>query len=164
MKILIFISLAIFLIGSIFFIFVFHYQLKPASASGASTIFTINKGSGFQKIAEDLEAAHLIRSAASFKLYLLLKGWADKLKPGSYEISSNLGARQIAKLLFKGPLGEVIITIPEGWTLSMIEKKLKEEDVLVEEQALSHLKSAIFKIKIAATIFLFLKRRLKTPV
>ena len=163
MKILIFISLAIFLIGLIFFIFVFHYQLKPASALGlgASTIFTVDKGNGFQEIAENLEKSHLIRSAASFKLYLLSKGWADKLKPGSYEILSNLGARQIANLLFKGPLEEAVITIPEGWTLSMIEKKLKEEGVLVEGQALSHLKIGDFQNKNSGDYFSFFEEASK---
>lgn len=148
MKPLIFITTIIAVATLIFFTFVFNYQLKPVSAQDNNKIaFIVEKGSGFQQIAENLEAAKLIRSAASFKLYVLLRGWADKLKPGSYKISSAFNSRVIAKMLYNGAIQEVSLTIPEGWTLSMIDEKLKNVGVLLNDESLANLKVKDFQNK-----------------
>jgi len=153
MKPLIFITSFIVLATFGFFILVFNFQLRPPAATSGEASFVIEKGTGFQQIAENLQAANLIRSAASFKLYLLLKGWADKLKPGSYIIPSGLNARAIAKIFYDGPFKEVSITIPEGWTLSMIENKLKEANVLSADENLSSLKIKDFQDKNSENYF-----------
>ena len=153
MKPLIFITSFIVLVTFGFFILVFNYQLKPPLVISGEVSFVIEKGSGFQQIAENLQSGNLIRSAASFKLYLLLKGWADKLKPGSYKISSGLDARSIARIFYDGPVKEVSITIPEGWTLSTIEDKLRDANVLSTSDNLSSLKIKDFQDKNSENYF-----------
>ncbi len=154
MKPLIFIT-SIIVIGTFgFFTVVFNYQLKPAAAGSAvENTFAIEKGEGFQQIAENLQSAGFIRSAASFKLYVLLRGWADKLKPGSYKISPELRANAIAQILYSGPVLEVSVTIPEGWTLSMIDTKLKDSGVLAEGESLADFKIKDFQNKADANYF-----------
>ncbi|MDP2855615.1 MAG: endolytic transglycosylase MltG [bacterium] len=154
MKSLILIT-SIIVIGTFgFFAIVFNYQLKPAVAdSVVKNVFIIEKGNGFQQIAENLQSAGTIRSAASFKLYVLLRGWADKLKPGSYKMSPSLRANSIAKILYSGPITEASITIPEGWTLSMIENKLKDSGVLAEGESLSNFKIKDFQNKADGNYF-----------
>lgn len=140
MKPFLFLVCLIFTAGLVFFLLFFHYQLTPLLTENGEVYFTIRKGAGFQEIAEDLEEKGLIRSAASFKFYLLLKGWADKLKPGYYRLSRNLSATEIAQILVEGNSQEVKVTIPEGWTIFQIEKKLKEVGVLEKDVFLSQLK------------------------
>ncbi len=115
-----------------FFIFIFSYQLKPiqVDASGEAS-FVVEKGQGFQEISDNLAQAGLIRSKSSFKLYLLIKGWADKLQPGTYDFPLNYSSQKIAKVLVEDALEEIAVTIPEGWTLSMVDEKLKKEGVLI---------------------------------
>jgi UPF0755 protein len=115
-----------------FFIFIFSYQLKPIQADAlGEASFVVEKGQGFQEISDNLAKAGLVRSKSSFKLYLLVKGWADKLQPGVYNFPLNYSSQQIAKILVEDALEEITVTIPEGWTLSMIDEKLKEEGVLI---------------------------------
>jgi UPF0755 protein len=135
---------SIIIIGTFgFFAVVFNYQLRAVEPDSAiENIFVVEKGNGFQQIAENLQSVGAIRSAASFKLYVLLRGWADKLKPGSYKLSSDLRASAVAKILYNGPITEISITIPEGWTLAMINDKLKDSGVLAEGESLLN-----FKIK-----------------
>ena len=127
------------------FLISFHYQLKPPRPLNGEVYFTIRKGEGFQEIARNLEEKKLIRSSSSFKLYLLLKGWADKLKPGYYRLSYNLSGKEIAKMLVEGSGREVKVTIPEGWTIFQIEEKLKETGVLKENDTLLNLKIGDFQ-------------------
>jgi UPF0755 protein len=140
-----------------FFIFIFNYQLKAvqADASGEAS-FVVEKGQGFQEISDNLAKAGLIRSRSSFKLYLLIRGWADKLKPGIYEFPLNYTGKQIARILVEDMLEEITITIPEGWTLSMIDTKLKEEEVLIGN-SLIDLKIEDFNDENSNDYFEFLK-------
>ncbi len=139
-----------------FFIFIFNYQLKPvqANVSGEAS-FVVDKGQGFQEISDNLMRAGLIRSKSSFKLYLLIRGWADKLKPGTYTFPLNYSGKQIAETLVKDMLEEITITIPEGWTLSVIDEELKEKEVLIND-SLTDLKIKDFNNN-AGDYFEFLK-------
>lgn len=139
----------IYLVGIILFVAIFNYQLKPLAVSAdfksQKVEFIVQKGDGFKEIAEKLETQKLIKSSKSFKLYLLLHGWANKLKPGVYQIPYELPAGEIAKMLLRGVIDEKTITIPEGYTLSMIEEKLKNEDVLAQDESLLKLKVSDFQ-------------------
>lgn len=139
-----------------FFVFIFSYQLKPiqADASG-DAVFVVEKGQGFQEISDNLAKSGLIRSRSSFKLYLLIRGWADKLQPGEYTFPLNFSGNQIAKILVEDSLEEITVTIPEGWTLSMIDKKLKGDEVLISG-SLSALKVGDFLDKNSNDYFEFL--------
>ncbi|MCX8015765.1 MAG: endolytic transglycosylase MltG [Patescibacteria group bacterium] len=140
---------SIYLVGIILFIIIFNYQLKPlivsADVKNQKVEFVVQKGEGFKEIAENLEAQQLIKSSKSFKLYLLLHGWANKLKPGIYQIPYELPASEVAKMLLTGVVDEKTITIPEGYTLSLIEEKLKNEGVLAQDESLLKLKISDFQ-------------------
>ena len=149
MKQFIILVLSVYLIGIIFFIGVFYYQLKPVTVSAEnqnqSIQFIVEKGSGFKEIAENLENQNLIKSAQAFKMYLLIKGWANKLQPGIYQINYGAKPVDIAKTLLLGMPNEKTIVIPEGYTLLNIENKLKSEGVLNENESLFDLKIADFQ-------------------
>ncbi|HNW96498.1 MAG TPA: endolytic transglycosylase MltG [Candidatus Paceibacterota bacterium] len=151
--------LTVFIIYTVlfgFFICVFNYQLKPIQTNATGeAVFVVEKGQGFQEISDNLAKAGLIRSRSSFKLYLLVRGWADKLQPGSYHFALNFSSQQIAKILVEDALEEITVTIPEGWTLSMVDERLKEEGVLVSG-SLSSLKVKDFSDKNSNDYFEFL--------
>lgn len=159
MKPIIFLTLIIFLSAAIFFISIFSLQLRPAQPLNTNQLqFSINKGDGFQIIADNLEKAGLIRSSSSFKVYLLMRSWANKLKPGTYKIALNQSSREIAQMLFDGPYKDVAITIPEGWTVSMINNKLRSEGVLVGEDVITNFSVKDFLDKNSDYYFDFLEK------
>ena len=140
---------SLYLLGIIFFVAVFFYQLKPLPVppelKNQKVEFIVEKGEGFKQIAENLEAQKLIKSSKSFKVYLLINGWANKLKPGIYQIPYELPAQKVAEMLLAGTPNEKTITIPEGYTLSMIDHKLKSEGILSDDESLLKLKIADFQ-------------------
>ncbi|HOL54075.1 MAG TPA: endolytic transglycosylase MltG [Candidatus Paceibacterota bacterium] len=149
MKQFLFLVLSIYLIGIIFYFAIFYYQLKPlpveAGLQNQTTQFIVQKGDGFKEIAERLEEQNLIRSSKSFKVYLLINGWANKLQPGVYQIAYGSKASDIAKLLMTGSPTEKTVVIPEGYTLLDIEQKLKNEEILGSGESLLNLKISDFQ-------------------
>lgn len=97
---------------------------------GSLKPFVIKRGDGFSKIAFSLEEYGLVRSAKFLKLYVLLSGKADKLKPGLYEISPAMTSGEIIKLLVAGPSAEVTVLIKEGETIDQIDAKLADFGVI----------------------------------
>jgi UPF0755 protein len=73
-----------------------------------------------------------------------------------YNLDQALSAREIAKIIFNGPAGEITVTIPEGWTLSTIDRKLKNDGVLLGEESLVNVKAADFQNKNFENYFSFL--------
>lgn len=81
---------------------------------------TIKPGTSLVKISETLEENGIITCGSCFRVYVLARGMAHKLRAGDYEFESGLNADQIIKKLLKGDFKTFNITIPEGWTVSQI--------------------------------------------
>lgn len=156
MKQLLIVIGGIFVCGFIFYGAIFCYQLSPRSVDAMTVSTIVNQGDSFQSIADNLESLGLIRSSSGFKLYCLIRGWANKLKPGAYDLSQSLSAKKIARIIYEGPAGEISVTIPEGWTLSTIERKLKNDGVLPENEYLAYVKVSDFQDKNSDYYFSFL--------
>jgi len=132
MRNLFFIFLIILVIFLFFFSFLFYQFNNPKEKNGFSEIsFKVEKGQGFREIARNLEKNGLIKSAKTFEIYLFLKGWLGKLKPGNYYLSPSFPLKKIAERIVKGPLlEEVEITIPEGKTIYWLDNLLSEKGVI----------------------------------
>lgn len=85
-----------------------------------SVLFVVAAGDGPSVIAERLADAHLIRSAAFFKLTVWSRGHRSVFKAGSFEISPRQTTRQIEyALATTDPASrEVTFTAVEGWDLA----------------------------------------------
>jgi UPF0755 protein len=124
------------LIGGYFFI---KYQLNiPLNVQSAEQIFTIEKGESLKEIASRLEEANLIRDRIWFLVYVFYKGWAAELQAGQYELSPSLNIPQIAQKIVKGEVvsQEIVITIPEGFTLKQIDARLSQAGLIEAGQLL----------------------------
>lgn len=98
-----------------------------ADSGPVSVVF--EKGQTVAFLAEELVQKKLIRSSAFFKLYLKFSGKDSKLKAGSYRISRDLSAIQIARLFVDGKVYTIRITIPEGYTSRQIAAMLEREGI-----------------------------------
>ena len=96
----------------------------PVSSTGKEQIFSVEKGQGSFKIAENLEKEGLISSKLFFSFYIFLAGDQKRLQAGKYFISPSESIAKIANKIISGDTAKITITIPEGWTQKQIEEAL----------------------------------------
>lgn len=120
----VYIILAFLVIVSVSLI-IFWWQIRtPLNPTGEAKIFKVEKGDSAKVIAENLKNAGLIKSSFLFRLYVFLALSQYSLKPGEYELSSQMPIRDLGDTLVLGGVNEVLITIPEGFNLKQIEERL----------------------------------------
>jgi UPF0755 protein len=88
-------------------------SLMPVNSNKSLKRFVIDKGESANQIGMDLSKNNLIKNALAFRIYSQVTQAARKIKPGSYELTSNLWVPQLIDKLLAGP-SEVWVTIPEG--------------------------------------------------
>ena len=94
------------------------------SIGGKTVILKVEKGDSAKTVALNLKKAELIKSSFNFRFYVFLSLSQYDLKPGEYELSPKMSIREIANTLVLGGVNEVLITIPEGFSLKQIEARL----------------------------------------
>ena len=115
----------VFLIIILASLIVFWWQIRtPLNPTGETKIFKVSKGDSAKVIAENLKDTDLIKNPFLFRLYIFLALSQYSLKPGEYELSSKMPIRDIGDTLVLGGVNEVIITIPEGFSLKQVEDRL----------------------------------------
>lgn len=95
----------------------------PHGNAPEKVIFRVEKGQSAKAIAANLKKANLIENPFFFRLYVFLALGQYALKPGEYELSSIMSVRDIADTIVIGGVNEVLVTIPEGFTLAQIEDR-----------------------------------------
>ncbi len=118
---LIFLFLAVFLIGFIWF----FRSSGPVSTVKTEQRFLIEKGSGASLVGANLQKQGLVKSPLAFKIYVQLTGKSAKIQAGEYLISPNLTLFQLVDLFLEGPQ-EVWVTVPEGLRREEIAFKMTE--------------------------------------
>ena len=67
------------------------FNEPPMSAgSGRTVTFVVKEGDTAKEIGANLEKNVLIRDAALFRIQEMLSAYKDKLKPGTYELSTSM--------------------------------------------------------------------------
>ena len=87
-------------------------------------------------MANNLEAAGLVRNRSVFKYYADFLGYGQKIQAGTYTLSPSMTLREIAEQLTRGDGTPLVrkITIIEGWTVQSIAAYLKREGVISDEE------------------------------
>ena len=110
--------------------FTFLHFLKPVSISSEAQTqkIIISKGLSAKSIGVMLYEQKLIRSSLLF----YAAAWYSKtvIKAGVYEISSDMQYMEILKILEKGKDAQIIVSIPEGLTISRIASLLEQKGVV----------------------------------
>jgi len=88
---------SILIIGYVFFLF------SPPLSKAKTERFVIKLNTPEEKVIKNLYSHGYIRSPSLFKLFLYLRGWKGKIKPGGYEISKGMWAFKIADILVNHP-------------------------------------------------------------
>ena len=106
----------------------FQYSLLAVdSRDDTRTTIKIAEGSSVDQIAALLSERGLIRSPSAFKVFTKLNGAEASLQAGSFVMSPSFSAAEVVSILQSGRAEEMIITIPEGFTVTDIDALLAEK-------------------------------------
>lgn len=109
----------------------YAHALSPVDASAATrTKVTIEAGSTTSQIAQQLKEEGLIRSPFAVKLYLKLKGLDGSLQAGVFLLDTSQSVDDLVRILQTGRAEEMIVTIPEGFTVQDIDDLLTEMELI----------------------------------
>ena len=108
---------------------VYNTYLAPADIEDRTDIaFEVESGQSLTRVANNLEAAGLIRNRTVFKYYCDFAGMGQKIQAGNYMLRPSMSMQEIADQLTRGdgnPLVRNITLIP-GWTLEDFAARLVE--------------------------------------
>lgn len=111
-----------------------EYLAPPDAASQQQIGFTVESGQSLTRVANNLEAAGLIRNRTVFKYYCDFAGMGQKIQAGSYLLTPSMTMSQIAEQLTMGDGNPIVrnITLIPGWTLEEFAAKLVADGVLAD--------------------------------
>jgi UPF0755 protein len=113
--------------------------LSPVTTNKAApfVLVAVPSGANAKSIGALLAHRHLVRRAFGFVLAARLEGVADKMRAGRYEISPAMPPRQIAALIALGKTASDVVTIPEGYTVAQIARRLAQQHMADEKTFLT---------------------------
>jgi UPF0755 protein len=103
---------------------VYDNYLLPVSNNPATQIFKVPSGASVKQIAEDLQEAHLIRSAWAMELYVHSKQLSLSLQAGTYAFSPSQDTPTIVNTLTKGKVTTRLVTILPGRRIDQVRADL----------------------------------------
>jgi len=115
-----------FAVVAVLTIWVLRAMDAPHAHDKAQSYLTITRGTPPAAIVSKLEAEGILADARPVLLYLRLFGDAARLKAGDYRFDSPITPRQVLAELEKGETRAIKFTIPEGFTLFDLAKRIKE--------------------------------------
>ena len=89
--------------------------MAPVDSGGSELTFRVALGESPLTIAQQLQAAGLIRDAAVFRNYLVYAGLDTTLQAGEYKLSPRMSPFQIANALQDATPAQVTFNILPGW-------------------------------------------------
>ena len=98
-------------------------------------IVVIPEGSTFQYVAGLLKRERLIKSRAAFVLLGKTKTADRKIHPGEYELNAAMSAEDILSKLLSGRVVLHPVTIPEGFTMTLIAELLGQLNITIERSS-----------------------------
>jgi UPF0755 protein len=108
---------------------------QPSDPIGAEQLFIIQPGESVVSISTRLEQAGLIRSASTFRAYLLWNGLDTIIQSGTYRLSPALTGREIAQILKSTTLTEVTFSVLAGWRMEEIAATLPTSGLEITPEA-----------------------------
>jgi UPF0755 protein len=99
--------------------------LGPAAPAAEPELFLVPEGAGLRRVAKDLEAAGLVRSAWAVEALGRWRGAADELRAGEYELRASQTPGEILEMLRAGRVKTWEVAVPEGLTAAEIAARVE---------------------------------------
>ncbi|MFH2118654.1 MAG: endolytic transglycosylase MltG [Candidatus Paceibacterota bacterium] len=98
------------------------------SQTQTSQRFVIPRGQAIKIIANRLQEAGLIKNSLVFQLIIKQEGLDSDIQAGSFDLSPNMSAREIAQQLTEGT-NDLWVTVLEGWRREEIAESLADQEL-----------------------------------
>lgn len=133
-----FLIFAVFVVAVFSFLGAFYWKalLLPAEQGNDNeeVIVVIPENASCATISKMLYQNGLVRGPDVVTIYAKLKNVEQKLKPGRYVFSRGQSVPQMVGVLVSGSQDRIIITVPEGYTLSQLEDLLVKKGLMNRER------------------------------
>ena len=111
----------------------FSYALAPtapAPAGEEDAYVTVRSGMSADDVADMLEKRGIIQSRLKFWLAAKMNGADGTFKVGTYALHTNMEPRDVLQVLVEGNTVQVRFTIPEGFTVEDIARRLDAKGIV----------------------------------
>ena len=121
----------------------FYREYTRDTREGETVTVEIPEGTGTRQVASLLKEKGLIRNELAFYLKLYQTGNQGKLRYGSYDLNTGMSLDDLIGVLVKGAReDELVLTIPEGYSVEQIAARLEEKGIMTEEEFCQAVKDA----------------------
>ena len=96
--------------------------------------FRIKEGQSAKEIGKNLKETNLIKSDVTFYIYTHFNNFSTQIKAGLYKLNQAQNIKEIIEIITKGANRQLVITIPEGFTIQDIDKMLTKEGIISENE------------------------------
>lgn len=131
-----FYAIGIILVLILFFA-CFEIYVPANPLSSQTTVYTVQKGYGDTKIANDLQKLGIINNSYLFKFYVIASFQHSSLQAGDYNLSPKMSIYQIAKKMASGNSIKDNLVILEGWDIGDIAKYLQSKKICDQNEFIS---------------------------
>jgi UPF0755 protein len=108
--------------------------LAPVSdADAQNVVFEVAPGAPLSRIARELEARELVRSARAVEWLARARGLATELRSGEYVLSASMAPREILERISRGEVATYAVVLPEGLRAREIAERLEAGGVTQAE-------------------------------
>lgn len=112
------------------------YFVNLATANSSDNYIFIKKNATIEQVAKQLQEKGIIKSQNVFIYYSKTKGLKGSVKGGNYIIKAKTKLKDLIIRLEGGKPEFAVISIPEGYTLYQIARKLEENNLVKKEDVL----------------------------
>lgn len=129
-------KLLLWIFAIVAFIFGFsYYQFHTVVSDREGPVtFEIPPSDPLFEIADNLRSKKLIRSPLLFRWYAEWKNLDTKIQAGRFHLDPTLTAKGVLLALTNPDTREIMVTIPEGFTIFEIDEKLASLGLIVEKE------------------------------
>jgi len=114
---------------------------RAAYDADTAIYYTVKPGASARDIAEDLAGRGVLTEKWKFWLLARTGGYAEKFKAGTYALHADMTAEEVVQKLASGETTEIRFTIPEGFGVKEIAKRLDDEGIADEQEFLKKAKN-----------------------
>ncbi|MGL5634903.1 MAG: endolytic transglycosylase MltG [Sarcina sp.] len=114
-------------------VFVFKYNSNkntPFESNQKSVDITVQKNEYMYSVLNDLEKDGMLKSDFLTKVYLKLNPASTDIKPGNYQVNSNMDLKDFVNMLTEGQVMTYKVTFPEGFTIDKMAQTLQAQGIM----------------------------------
>ncbi len=119
-------------VGGWFWMSMSSFADAPLRLQSEQQDFIIPAGSSFSAVARKLAQQEIIGSARKLVVLARLRGVADQVQAGEYQLDAGMSVGQMLTSFVSGKVKQYSFTIVEGWNFKQLRQALAEYDKLVK--------------------------------